>query len=124
MICKGRAWKFGKDINTDAILPTKYMNLRDPNELAEHCMENENPQFAKEAKEGDIIAGGTGGNANPLEGSPGRSTLFYTIYLFSTAFFDLRMGYASALAWVLFVVVASLTALATRFARGRIHYAD
>ena len=71
-----------------------------------------------------VIAGGTGGNANPLEGSPGRSTLFYTIYLFSTAFFDLRMGYASALAWVLFVVVASLTALATRFARGRIHYAD
>ena len=55
MICKGRAWKFGKDINTDAILPTKYMNLRDTNELAKHCMENENPQFAKEAKEGDII---------------------------------------------------------------------
>ena len=55
MICKGRAWRFGKDINTDAILPTKYMNHRDPKELAKHCMENENPQFAKEAKEGDII---------------------------------------------------------------------
>jgi multiple sugar transport system permease protein len=71
-----------------------------------------------------VIAGGAGGNANPLEGSPGRSTLFYTIYLFSTAFFDLRMGYASALAWVLFVVVAGLTALATRFSRGRVHYSS
>jgi multiple sugar transport system permease protein len=69
-----------------------------------------------------VIAGGIGGNANPLEGSPGRSTLFYTIYLFSTAFYDLRMGYASALAWVLFVVVAALTALATRISRGHVHY--
>lgn len=69
-----------------------------------------------------VIAGGVGGNANPLEGSPSRSTLFYTIYLFSTAFFDLRMGYASALAWVLFVVVALLTALGTRASRGHIHY--
>jgi multiple sugar transport system permease protein len=71
-----------------------------------------------------VLAGGAGGNANPLEGSPGRSTLFYTIYLFSTAFYDLRMGYASALAWVLFVVVAALTALATRLARGRVHYSS
>ncbi|MBW1668244.1 MAG: 3-isopropylmalate dehydratase small subunit [Deltaproteobacteria bacterium] len=55
MICKGRAWKFGKDINTDVILPTKYMNLRESKELAKHCLENQNPQFAKEAKEGDII---------------------------------------------------------------------
>ena len=53
--CKGRAWKFGADINTDVILPTKYMNLRDPKELAIHCMENENPRFAKEAKVGDIM---------------------------------------------------------------------
>ncbi len=70
-----------------------------------------------------VIAGGSGGNAqNPLEGSPARSTLFYTIYLFSTAFYDLRMGYASALAWVLFVIVAALTWLGTRLAGGRIHY--
>lgn len=55
MICMGRAWKFGKDINTDAILPTRYMNLRDPLELAKHCLENENSQFAAGAKAGDII---------------------------------------------------------------------
>jgi multiple sugar transport system permease protein len=69
-----------------------------------------------------VVAGGAGGNANPLEGSPARSTLFYSIYLFSTAFFDLRMGYASALAWVLFLLVALLTLLARHIAGGRVHY--
>ncbi|HTV19290.1 MAG TPA: sugar ABC transporter permease, partial [Polyangiaceae bacterium] len=69
-----------------------------------------------------VIAGGNGGNANPLEGSPARSTLFYSIYLFATAFYDLRMGYASALAWVLFVLVGALTLLARRLAGGRVHY--
>ena len=71
-----------------------------------------------------VIAAGTGGNANPLEGNPARSTLFYTIYLFSTAFYDLRMGYASALAWVLFVVVAGLTWLMTRLSASRVHYTN
>lgn len=69
-----------------------------------------------------VIGGGTGGNSNPLEGSPARSTLFYSIYLFSTAFYDLRMGYASALAWVLFLLIALLTLLARRIAGGRVHY--
>jgi multiple sugar transport system permease protein len=68
-----------------------------------------------------VIAGGTG-NISPFEGAPARSTLFYTIYLFSTAFNDLRMGYASALAWVLFVVVLGLTLLATKLAGNRVHY--
>jgi multiple sugar transport system permease protein len=71
-----------------------------------------------------VIAAGTGGNANPLEGSPARSTLFYTIYLFSTAFYDLRMGYASALAWVLFLVVLALTLLATKLSASRVHYTN
>lgn len=56
--CKGRVWIFGPDINTDAILPSQYMNLRDPKDLALHCMENEHPTFAKEARAGDIIIGG------------------------------------------------------------------
>jgi multiple sugar transport system permease protein len=71
-----------------------------------------------------VIAGGIGGNANPLEGSPARSTLLYTIYLFSTAFYDLRMGYASALAWVLFLLIAVLTWVATKAAQGRVHYSS
>lgn len=60
-----------------------------------------------------IMTGGT-------EGVPAQSTLMYATYLFSTAFFDLRMGYASALAWVLFIIIAVLTLLATRAMRERI----
>jgi multiple sugar transport system permease protein len=48
----------------------------------------------------------------------------YTIYLFSTAFYDLRMGYASALAWALFLLIAVLTWLATRAANRRVHYSN
>jgi multiple sugar transport system permease protein len=62
-----------------------------------------------------IMTGGTDGN-------PARSTLFYALYLFSTAFYDLRMGYASAMAWILFVLIAGLTFLATKASEKRVHY--
>jgi multiple sugar transport system permease protein len=52
----------------------------------------------------------TGGVA----GQPAQSTLLYSTYLFSTAFMDLRMGYACAMAWVLFCLIAVLTFAATR----------
>jgi len=71
-----------------------------------------------------IISEAANGNGNGADGNPARSTLFYTIYLFSTAFYDLRMGYASAMAYVLFIVIASLTWLATRFWRARMNYRD
>ncbi len=58
------------------------------------------------------------------DGNPARSTLFYTLYLFSTAFYDLRMGYASAMAWILFMIIVGLTLLATKMANKRIHYAN
>ena len=57
------------------------------------------------------------------EGNPARSTLFYALYLFSTAFYDLRMGYASAMAWVLFLLIVALTVLATKLSQKRVHYA-
>ncbi len=69
-----------------------------------------------------VIGSAVGPNMNPLEGYPARSTLMYAVYLFATAFYDLRMGYASALAWVLFLIIALLTWLATRFASRRVHY--
>ena len=56
---KGRAWKFGPNIDTDAIIPACYLNVTDPEELAQHCMENENPKFGKEVKEGDMIVAET-----------------------------------------------------------------
>lgn len=56
------------------------------------------------------------------DGAPARSTLFYALYLFSVAFYDLRMGYASAMAWVLFLIIVALTWLATRLTEKRIYY--
>jgi multiple sugar transport system permease protein len=63
-----------------------------------------------------IVSGGTGG--------PVDSTLFYTLYLYQEAFANFRMGYASALAWVLLVIIAFFTALSFASARYWVHYDD
>jgi len=55
---KGNAWVFGDDINTDLIIPARYLNTSDPGELARHCMEDADPQFPDCVKAGDIILGG------------------------------------------------------------------
>lgn len=55
-------------------------------------------------------------------GGPDRSALFYAVYLFENAFRDFRLGYACAMAWVLFVVIVGLTWLATRATRKHIYY--
>lgn len=53
---KGRVWKFGTNIDTDAIIPARYLNTSDPQALARHCMEDADPQFVQKMKPGDIIA--------------------------------------------------------------------
>jgi 3-isopropylmalate/(R)-2-methylmalate dehydratase small subunit len=58
MIYKGRVWKFGDNIDTDAIIPARYLNTSDPGELAAHCMEDADPEFVRKIKAGDIILGG------------------------------------------------------------------
>jgi 3-isopropylmalate/(R)-2-methylmalate dehydratase small subunit len=55
MKIEGRVWKFGSDIDTDAIIPARYLNQSDPKELAKHVMEDERPDFFKEVKKGDIL---------------------------------------------------------------------
>ena len=55
MKLEGRVWKFGSDIDTDAIIPARYLNQSDPKELAKHVMEDERPEFFKEVKKGDIL---------------------------------------------------------------------
>ncbi len=52
---KGRCWKYGADINTDLIIPGRYLNTTDPQELAKHCMEDADPAFSSKVAEGDII---------------------------------------------------------------------
>jgi ABC-type sugar transport system permease subunit/ABC-type glycerol-3-phosphate transport system substrate-binding protein len=55
-------------------------------------------------------------------GGPARATLTYTMQLYENAFTFLRMGYASAMAWIMFVVILLLTAAAVRVGRHRVHY--
>jgi len=55
MKLEGRIWKFGADVDTDAIIPARYLNQSDPKELAKHAMEDERPEFIKKVKKGDIL---------------------------------------------------------------------
>jgi 3-isopropylmalate/(R)-2-methylmalate dehydratase small subunit len=58
MVLKGRAFKFGDNVNTDEIIPARYLNTTDPMELAQHCLEDLDPDFVKRIKRGDIIVAG------------------------------------------------------------------
>jgi 3-isopropylmalate/(R)-2-methylmalate dehydratase small subunit len=58
MKISGKAIKFGKDVDTDVILPGKYLILVDPRELAKHAMEGLDPSFPEKAKKGVIVVGG------------------------------------------------------------------
>ena len=55
MIIEGRIWKFGDDIDTDAIIPARYLNTSDPGELARHVMEDADKEFSSKVRAGDII---------------------------------------------------------------------
>ena len=57
-------------------------------------------------------------------GSPADSLLFYSIYLYLQAFGFLNMGYASAMAWIMFVIIASITFLVFNVAKGFVHYEE
>jgi len=52
---KGKVWKFKNNVDTDVIIPARYLNTSDEKELAKHCMEDINLNFAKKVKKGDII---------------------------------------------------------------------
>jgi len=55
---RGKAHKFGDNVNTDDIIPARYLYTHDPAELAGHCMEHVDKNFVKRVKPGDIIVGG------------------------------------------------------------------
>ncbi|ATC63841.1 spermidine/putrescine ABC transporter permease [Nibricoccus aquaticus] len=101
------AWKRFRHVTLPCIAPVVYFNVV-------MGLIGAMQVFAQAFIISDAANGGTGTH----DGAPARSLLFYTMYLFTTAFHDLRMGYASAMAYVLFIVIAVLTWMATRLSRG------
>ena len=59
MKLKGKVHKFGADVNTDVIIPARYLNVSDPGELAKHCMEGIDSEFATKVEKGDMIVATT-----------------------------------------------------------------
>lgn len=52
---EGKAFRYGRDVDTDVIIPARYLNTSDPKELAKHCMEDLDPTFVERVQPGDII---------------------------------------------------------------------
>ncbi len=55
---RGKVWKFGDHVDTDVIIPARYLNAPEPSELAKHCMEDIDDSFAGTVQSGDIMVGG------------------------------------------------------------------
>lgn len=55
MIFEGTAWRYGKNVDTDVIIPARYLTSFEPEELGKHCLEDLDPDFVKKVQPGDII---------------------------------------------------------------------
>ncbi len=58
MNAQGKAIKYGDNVDTDVIIPARYLNSSDPKELAQHCMEDIDKEFVNKVQPGDIMIGG------------------------------------------------------------------
>ncbi len=58
-VLKGRAWKYGDHVDTDAIIPARYLNMSTPEALAQHCMEDIDLGFAGHVQPGDVVVAGS-----------------------------------------------------------------
>jgi 3-isopropylmalate/(R)-2-methylmalate dehydratase small subunit len=71
MKLKGKVFKYGDNVDTDVIIPARYLNSSDPANLAAHCMEDIDKDFADEVSQGDIIVGGKNfGSGSSREHAP------------------------------------------------------
>ena len=67
----GKAYKYGDNVDTDVIIPARYLNTSDPEELARHAMEDIDADFAKTVKPGDVIVAGSNfGSGSSREHAP------------------------------------------------------
>ena len=58
MNTEGRAWKFGDNVDTDFIIPARFLNVSDRVELAKNCFVDQRPEFYEEVEKGDVLVGG------------------------------------------------------------------
>ena len=58
MKARGSVFKYGDNVDTDVIIPARYLNIADPVELATHCMEDIDTEFVKKVRPGDIMVAG------------------------------------------------------------------
>ena len=91
---EGKCWKFGNDVNTDEIIPARYLNMTDQQELAAHCMEGVDPEFVHKVQLGDIIVA----EPKALIGFTGARVIAQTLNTelpegFQTAEFMLEHGF-------------------------------
>ena len=71
MKLNGKVFKYGDNVDTDVIIPARYLNTSEPGALAAHCMEDIDEDFADEVKEGDmIVAGKNFGSGSSREHAP------------------------------------------------------
>ena len=75
MKASGTVFKYGDNVDTDVIIPARYLNSSDPAELAAHCMEDIDKDFVKNVKKGDIIVADKNfgcGSSESMRRSPSR----------------------------------------------------
>ena len=71
MKLRGKVHKYGANVDTDAIIPARYLNVSDPEELAKHCMEDIDAEFVNKVEPGDIIVATTNfGSGSSREHAP------------------------------------------------------
>lgn len=58
LIFEGRVFTYGDNVDTDAIIPARYLDTTDPDEMASHCMEDLDPDFTRKVSRGDILVAG------------------------------------------------------------------
>ena len=68
---QGKSWKYGDNIDTDKIIPARYLNTSEPSELAKHCLEDEDPSFVGKVGKGDfLVVGENFGSGSSREHAP------------------------------------------------------